>query len=584
MSAIKAIVGWTFRNALLFALIVAALVAHSVWVQSTAENSAQLEADLAEVQRLAGAERSARDARAKLEADAAKASADLAAYEEKAAKASLAQLRAWHDEAVQDREAFRRQLPSDVERLRHVISMDVEAMAQRSYVELQIDRLDRQIAFLDQSMDVTRDRGALAGRLANARKALQDNLVELSAAEDSCNAKTREWKDYRDHWWSYRFKLAGKKKLDDLRDDKEVACKLFDAQENLVAASRGAVRDIEDAIAAGDAAIDAGITASTKLLDEAEAEAVRKREELASARQVAESELYEFSERHQLAQTVRNALLILLGIIATPFLIRTLFYHVLAPLAARRPSIRIAIPGLSAAPDPIAEPSRVSIPIRLEHGEEVLIRQDYLQTSAVEGEKATRWLLDYRHPLSSLASGLSFLTRIRGKGTSTVSAVRDPFAELTEIALPENSACVIHPRALVAVVQPIGRTMRITSHWRLFNLNAWLTMQLRFFVFHGPGRVVVKGGRGVRVERAEKGRIFGQDQLVGFSADLSYSVTRTETFAPYLFGREQLLKDKVQDSGGILIIEEAPLAGRSGSEVRRGLEGAFDAGMKAFGL
>ena len=125
--------------------------------------------------------------------------------------------------------------------------------------------------------------------------------------------------------------------------------------------------------------------------------------------------------------------------------------------------------------------------------------------------------------------------------------------------------------------------MAIRSHWRIFSLNAWLTMQLRFFSFHGPGRLIVKGGRGIRVERADKGRIFAQDQLVGFSADLAYSVTRTETFAPYLFGQEPLLKDRVEGGSGLLVIEEAPLSMRSGRE-RRGLEGMIDAGLKAFGL
>ena len=195
--------------------------------------------------------------------------------------------------------------------------------------------------------------------------------------------------------------------------------------------------------------------------------------------------------------------------------------------------------------------------------------------------------MDARLPafFSSLASGLVFLTRIQGEGeTTTVSAVRDPFAELTEVILPQGAACVLHPRALVAVVHPTGQPIQITSHWRLFALNAWLTMQLRFLVFHGPGRLIVKGGRGIRAERAERGRIFGQDQLVGFSADLAYSVTRAETFAPYLFGREQLYKDKVEQGSGILIIEEAPQSSREGGGVRQGLEGVFDAGMKAFGV
>jgi hypothetical protein len=82
--------------------------------------------------------------------------------------------------------------------------------------------------------------------------------------------------------------------------------------------------------------------------------------------------------------------------------------------------------------------------------------------------------------------------------------------------------------------------------------------------------------------------MLGQDQVIGFSTDLSYSVIRTETFAPYFFGQVGLLKDRVEavgdtgNEGGVLIIEEAPLAGKSG--IRRGLEGALDAMLRAFGV
>ena len=287
----------------------------------------------------------------------------------------------------------------------------------------------------------------------------------------------------------------------------------------------------------------------------------------------------------RLTDIALKAALLLAVIIASPFLIRIMFYYLLAPLAARRASIKVVVPGGGGVPIPRSAPSRVSIPVTLGSREELLVRQDYLQTSSLTATKSTRWLLDYRHPISSIATGLTFLTRVRGEGeATTVSAVRDAFAELAEVVLPEGAACVLHPRALVAVVQPFRKTIRITSHWRLLTLNAWLTLQLRYLVFHGPGRLIVKGGRGVRVEPAERGRIFGQDQLVGFSADLAYSVTRTETFGPYFFGREQLFKDKVERGSGILIIEEAPLAGKKGNGVRKGLEGAFDAGMKAFGM
>ena len=291
-----------------------------------------------------------------------------------------------------------------------------------------------------------------------------------------------------------------------------------------------------------------------------------------------------WSERWKLTELMRTAALILALIIVTPFLIRLFCYFVLAPLAMRRPAIRIHVPdgrGFDIAP---AAPSATSVAVRLERGEELLVRQDYLQTSSHAGVKDTQWWLDWRKPITSMATGLIFLTRIRGDGEVTnVSAVRDGLAEVTILTLPEGAACVLQPRALAAVAQPIRRRLRITRHWRLGSLNAWLTLQLRYLVFHGPVRLVLKGGRGVRVEPAEQGRVFGQDQLVGFSADLAYSVTRAETFWPYFLGREQLLKDRVMAGEGVLIIEEAPFTARSG-EVRRGLEGLIDAGMKVFGM
>ena len=279
-----------------------------------------------------------------------------------------------------------------------------------------------------------------------------------------------------------------------------------------------------------------------------------------------------------------QAALALLAIVLSPFLIRLFCYFVLAPAAMRRSAIRVRVPGGSGAIVPLSERSATSVAVRLMPGEELLVRQDYLQTSSHAGAKGTQWWLDWTKPITSFATGLTFLTRIRGDGeVTTVSAVRDGLAEVTILTLPEGAACVLQPRALAAVVQPIRRRLRITRHWRLGSLNAWLTLQLRYLVFHGPARLVLKGGRGVRVEVAEQGRVFGQDQLVGFSADLAYSVTRTETFWPYFLGREQLLKDRVMAGEGVLIIEEAPLTARRG-EVRRGLEGMIDAGMKVFGM
>ena len=272
----------------------------------------------------------------------------------------------------------------------------------------------------------------------------------------------------------------------------------------------------------------------------------------------------------------------LLLITLAPFAYRTIAYFVLAPIAASRPPMRFARSG-AAPPEPVASPSAISQAITLGGHDEVLVRQDYLQSSSLAARKGFRWLLDWRRPLTSLASGMRFLTAISGAGEQiTVSAVKDPFAELSVLTLPEGAACILRPSALAAVVQPEGAPLRITSHWRIFSLPALLTWQWRYLAFHGPARLVVKGGRGVRIEPATRGRIVGEGQILGFSTDLAYAVIRSETFWPYFFGREALLKDRVEASGGVLLIEEAPLAGKSG--IRRGIEGLADAALKLIGI
>lgn len=278
------------------------------------------------------------------------------------------------------------------------------------------------------------------------------------------------------------------------------------------------------------------------------------------------------------------AIWILIGIVLAPFAIRTLFYWVLAPLATLQRPIQLLADGV---PIPLpTERSSVSRAINLRDGQQLLVRQGFVQSVSLAGTKATQWLLNARHPFSSLASGLYFLTRIEGQARDvvTVSATRDPFAEIAVLSLPAGAAAVLQPRAIAGVVQPVAMPLRITSHWRLGTLNAWLTWQLRFLVFHGPAEIILTGGRGVRIEAAVMGRSIGQDQLIGFSAGIAYTTGRTETFIPYLFGGEPLLKDRIAAGAGVLIAEEAPMNSRSQHGAKRGLEGVVDALLKPLGI
>jgi hypothetical protein len=289
-------------------------------------------------------------------------------------------------------------------------------------------------------------------------------------------------------------------------------------------------------------------------------------------------------ERFGISKKLVPALAVVIGVILTPFAIRALFYWVIAPLASLQRPIRLLEAGVPIVPP--VERSSVSKGVTLGQGEELLVKQGFLQTTSHDGDKSTRLLLDFSHPLSSLASGLAFLTRIRGgsEDSTTVSATRDPFAEISVLNLPAGAACVLQPRALVGVIQPVDQPMKISSHWRLGTLNAWLTFQLRFLIFHGPAKLILKGGRGVRIEPVVAGRSIGQDQLIGFSTGVAYSTGRTETFLPYFFGQESLLKDRIAEGAGVLIAEEAPMASRRRKGVAHGLEGALDATLKVFGI
>ena len=184
-----------------------------------------------------------------------------------------------------------------------------------------------------------------------------------------------------------------------------------------------------------------------------------------------------------------DALVILVLITLAPVGIKAFWYWVVAPLAARRPPIRLDAPagnpaGASPSPEPV--PSGESLPpanalpntavplaaekvsalsqeLTLGQGEELLVHPDYLQSSTNRGRKDTRWLLSWAYPFTSIAAGMVVLTRIRATAGEpiVVSSTNDPFSEVGVIPLPEHASLVLQPRSLVGVVQPVGRPIRI---------------------------------------------------------------------------------------------------------------------------
>lgn len=320
-------------------------------------------------------------------------------------------------------------------------------------------------------------------------------------------------------------------------------------------------------------------------------------DELIATRTAALASAQQQAERIQrsVQKVFFNALWILVAVTLAPVGIKAFWYWIVAPLAETRPPIRLqprtgaASAGVTAAAideaGANARVSAVSQEVRIGDHEELLVQPEFLQSSAERSRKQTKWLLDTSYPLTSIAAGMVALDRIRGTTADAivVSSKTDPFAEVGVIQLPEGAALVLQPRNLVGVVQPIDRPIRIRRRW-LFNLSALITLQFRYLVFEGPGRLIVQGCRGIRVEQAGLGRSIDQRATIGFSANLDYSPRRSDTFGAYLMGTRGLFNDGFSGGPGFYLYEEMPYFGKKAGITGRGLEGLTDGVLKVFGI
>ena len=286
------------------------------------------------------------------------------------------------------------------------------------------------------------------------------------------------------------------------------------------------------------------------------------------------------------------AALLVLSAILLPPAIRAFFYFVLAPIASRLKPLSIAhapnVPAIALPlpPDGQSRISAVSQAVLLQPGQRMLIHPEYLQSSPVSSTKRTQWLLDWRFPFTSLAAGMVALTRLESdvSASVTISASDDPLLEIAVLHLPAGSALVFQPRGLVGLIREADQPLAMASHWRLASLHAWLTLQLRFIVFRGPVTLIVRGCRGVRLERAGQGRSISQSATLGFTTDVLYSTGRSETFIPYLRGRQALFNDRFDGKNGVYLYEETPRHGKQPGKAGSWFEGFTDAILKVFGI
>ncbi len=274
------------------------------------------------------------------------------------------------------------------------------------------------------------------------------------------------------------------------------------------------------------------------------------------------------------------ALWIVVGGILLPVFHKAFAFLVIAPLATRAAPVRISPPGTGAN----ASRSAVSIDVPIDQHTELLVRAG-VQDRPAAIEVGDKCLLDNWMPFACIAAGLVNLQRFRSKtpGHVAVSGTDGDHYEVALIEVPEGGAVVLQPRALVGVLKPLNRKLRIERPWRLRWLISWITCQFRYIVFHGPCTLVVQGRRGIRVKNATDARAINKRLVLGFDAGLAYSAARSGSFRPYLFGQASLFDDRFSGAGSY-IYEERPAGLGKGSIWGRGLKGIGDAILSALGI
>ncbi len=275
-----------------------------------------------------------------------------------------------------------------------------------------------------------------------------------------------------------------------------------------------------------------------------------------------------------------------------PTLGKLTMYFVVAPRISRGRPVRFA-EKLGALPE--VGGSAVAAEVTLRPGERLWVKKKFLQASTEGLQKQTRSVLDWRIPLTCLATGLIELVEVRygpdgsAEQKLTLSNSSDPRSELALVTLAEGASLVLRPSFLAGVVVVEGPALKIRRRWQLFRWQAWVTLQFRFFEFSGPCRLVVAGSRGVRVEDlstlmddAVPARRARQDATMGFTPNLDYRPARAETFWSYYRGMNPLFDDGFAGRG-IFLYQQVATDGAA-QKARRFWASVWSGTMKVFGL
>lgn len=236
---------------------------------------------------------------------------------------------------------------------------------------------------------------------------------------------------------------------------------------------------------------------------------------------------------------------IVVSIVFLPWIGKLIKFYPLAWMSTRQSAICFAE---SPTTTLLWAPPAKTVTVAVSPGEFFVARNGFIVAHA-QGRKLTQFVWSWNAIATSCAAGLMFCTRVPNETNQTVSvslSSSDPDLQITEIALRDNCEVVLHPNKIIAIKGEIV----VRATWRLTSLHAWLTAQVRFLSFRGPGSIFLLGCGGVEgVFIKEGAQHLEQHLTVGFDSSLSYSARRTETLIPFLQGNARLFEDRFEGTG-----------------------------------
>lgn len=230
-------------------------------------------------------------------------------------------------------------------------------------------------------------------------------------------------------------------------------------------------------------------------------------------------------------------------------------FYLVAPVVSKQQPIQLAkqTGGISWS-DP-----KTTLDLTLPPDDQLWVRSELL-TQHDFATKRTDLFWNWRAPAVSAVAGLAPCTRVTNNEDNAARfslSPNDAEMEISEIVLEKDASIVLHVANIVAV----SGDVTVLAKWRIFSLNAWLTWQLRFLIFKGPGSIFIGSPRGINGYRVSKKQMVEQQVAIGFDSGLNYSVKRTEVFMPYLLRKASLFDDCFQGDG-IMFRKNAATHGR----------------------